>query len=132
MQFMYALERLANQVTDDLNNAAHTNITTLMWPFTYNVADIHTHLKFVLQPSGRIAVVGTSAFWSNYCIHVPEVHFRQVFFGVSDKFLMITNPHTGDDAPGAIVFTVNNTMAQTQIGTANFATGEWNTNDANA
>ena len=132
MQFMYALERVADQVTDDLNNAAHTNITTLHWPFTYNVVDKHTHLKFVLQPSGRIAVEGTNAFWSNYCIHVPEVHFRQVFFGDSSKFLMITNPLTGADAPGAIEFTVNNTLAQTQIGTANFAAGEWDTGDANA
>ena len=41
------------------------------------------HLQFVLHNSGRLGIYGSRTFWSYFCIHIPNGHYRSIFYGSS-------------------------------------------------
>ena len=120
MQFLNALHEVNKTVNNAMNDVVtHQNIS-VQYPFEpvvidaagkyagevgHNAGTAETptdiHLMMSLTPSGRLSIGGSRAFWSNYCIYVPNKYFQQIFFG-RDRELMIINPDTGADADGAI------------------------------
>ena len=100
IQFVRELERLANVVSAEMNKVGHANLA-MQYAYTPAANEATAHLEFKLEPSGRLAVKATRAFWSNYGIHVPNKYFQQVFHG-RDRDFMIQNPTNAKDADGAV------------------------------
>ena len=68
-------------------------------PYT---APYQRHLDFKLETSGRLKIFGSRAFWSYFCIHIPNGHYRSIFYGPdfeasdANQRIISLNPLTGD------------------------------------
>ena len=47
------------------------------------------HLGFYLTPDGRLAIVGSYLFWSQFLIYVPNRKYQRIF-GLERKFLSLS------------------------------------------
>ena len=53
------------------------------------------HLQVVLTPNGSIQFYGSRTFWANFVIQVPELKYREIFFGNTTKEHVSLHPITG-------------------------------------
>ena len=75
------------QIGDEVSNLINGGFTTqqgVTSEFTDVSPFIHIqarHLTFTLHNSGRLRISGSRTFWSYFCIHVPNPHYRSILYG---------------------------------------------------
>ena len=108
-QVMDRLTQIGDEITGFINAGLTTNYD---WEFATIRPFIHVaakHLQFVLHNSGHLEIRGTKTFWSYFCIHFPNPHYRSIMFGPSysttlDQRVMSLNPRSGAIVADRIVF----------------------------
>ena len=90
-QFMERLSDIASLVTDFINEGFDTRtllngvVTGSHFQFRnvlpFAEAHIKNHLSFDLDNAGRILISGSKTFWSYFFIHIPNAHYRAIFYG---------------------------------------------------
>ena len=73
-------------------------------------APYQRHLIFTLHNSGRLDISASRTFWSYFCIHIPNPHYRSILYGSGfdptsemERFISL-NPRTGERIERRIVF----------------------------
>ena len=109
-EFMNRLDSISDLITDKINEGFQTAAN---WEFnTVNArqGDYERHLTFKLRNSGRLEISGSRTFWSYFCIHIPNPHYRSILYGSGfdptselERFISL-NPRTGERIERRIVF----------------------------
>ena len=104
-QFMDRLDTIAAKISETINAGfaagAHFEFDPVL-PFT--VVPAEKHLEFRLHNSGRLQIRGSRTFWSYFCIHMPNAHYRSIFLGSyfnhnQNQRILSVNPRTGELFP---------------------------------
>ena len=71
-----------SEVMTEIINAGFTTGPDFEWRDVVAFTAPHSrHLYFNLHSSGRLVIHGSRTFWSFFCIHIPNPHYRSVLFG---------------------------------------------------
>jgi len=110
-QVMDRLEQIGGEVSALINGGFSTNGGILseftnVTPFQHIQAK---HLTFTLHNSGRLQIAGSRTFWSYFCIHVPNPHYRSILYGPDyakneELRIISVNPYSGDSEADRIEF----------------------------
>jgi hypothetical protein len=82
-QLMHRLGMLAADVNEYMNTD-RANDTDFEFPYTADANEVTEHLRFELNTSGQITVVGTRPFWACFSIEIPSVRNQFGFYGAVD------------------------------------------------
>ena len=118
-EFMDQLNLIATVVTNLINEGINTGNN---WEFRDIVAfgnagyPLQAHLNFNLTPGGRLEIQGSRTFWSYFCIHIPNPHYRALFYvsafdpaipafpALAAQSIISLNPRTGEPMIARLVF----------------------------
>ena len=104
-QFMDRLDTIAARISEKINagfaGGYHFEFDPVQ-PFT--LVPVEKHLEFRLANSGRLQIRGSRTFWSYFCIHIPNAHYRSIFLGPyfnhnQNQRILSVNPRTGELFP---------------------------------
>ena len=112
-----------NFIATEVSKTINEGITTAG---NFEFRDIHAfgtaahplqaHLNFNLTPGGQLQIQGSRTFWSYFCIHVPNPHYRALLYvstfdsaipafpAMAEQAIICLNPRTGALIPNRLEF----------------------------
>ena len=99
-QFMDRLDTIAERISEKINAGFAAGNHFEFDPVLPFPVPAEKHLEFRLHNSGRLQIRGSRTFWSYFCIHMPNPHYRSIFLGPyfnhnQNQRIISVNPRTG-------------------------------------
>ena len=86
----HQVEMRLNEIGDAMSEFINDGFNT---GFNYEFRDVlpftapyRKHLEFELLNTGRLRVRGSRTFWSYFCLHIPNPHYRDILYGPEHRF----------------------------------------------
>ena len=97
---MDRLDTIAERISEKINAGFAAGNHFEFDPVLAFPVPAEKHLEFRLHNSGRLQIRGSRTFWSYFCIHMPNPHYRSIFLGPyfnhnQNQRIISVNPLTG-------------------------------------
>jgi hypothetical protein len=92
-EFMIQLDGFGTQVSEHIEAGLAEGTDDYIWAYIkgQNGVGVHTkHLGFYLTPDGRLAVIGSKLFWSQFIIWFPNKKYQKIV-GIDKEFLSLSS-----------------------------------------
>ena len=91
-EFMIQLDGFGANISQVIEKGLAQGNNGYIWTYATGANGVgvqEKHLGFYLTPDGRLAIIGSKVFWSQFFIWFPNKKYRRVF-GIETEFLSLT------------------------------------------
>ena len=91
-EFMIQLDGFGSNISQFIEGGLAEGNDNYIWtytPGTNGTGVEEKHLGFYMTPDGRLAIIGSKVFWSQFIIWFPNKKYRRIF-GIETEFLSLT------------------------------------------
>ena len=91
-EFIIELNRFGARISAHIEEGISENDNIWTSPAASDVATPSTngkHLGFYLTPDGRLAIIGSKIFWSQFLFHIPNRKYQRIL-GIDKEFLSLS------------------------------------------
>ena len=92
-EFMIQLDGFGTQVSEYIEAGLAAGTDDYIWEYIKgeNGVGVHTkHLGFYLTPDGRLAIIASKVFWSQFIIWFPNKKYQKII-GIEKEFLALSS-----------------------------------------
>ena len=80
------LKEIGDRITQFINQGFVTGVNWELRDVIAFTPPLPKHLEFELLNTGRLRVKGSRTFWSYFCLHIPNPHYRDILYGPDHRF----------------------------------------------
>ena len=88
-EFIIELNRFGARISAHIEEGISENDNIWTSPAAPDASTNGKHLGFYLTPDGRLAIIGSKIFWSQFLFHIPNRKYQRIL-GIDKEFLSLS------------------------------------------